>query len=558
MKRRGWVGVAVVAVGLGLAAWSGGPRPSRVTAALAALAAVALAVAGLAGAAGRRFVDPDRWRPRDPERGYLVPVPGDEEPTFAGARDRSRAGDDAAVGPGGNGGEDEDGERNEAAAVLAHETGHWTGVVAVALVLGGLGVVSRAPGLVLSGVVGAAVAGYAGAVEPPVRDAETGDPAVSVRRRLAEESPEPGDPVTVGVELRNESDEYLTDVRVVDGVPDEIAVVDGSARHGAPLAPGGRTTFTYTVRATRGEHDWTPAEVTVADPSGAVEYETTVAASTTLRCTLPVLDGERVPVGGTTAGFAGRVETDEGGPGIEFHATREYRRSDPLSRIDWGQLAKTGELATVEFREERSAVVQLVVDTRRAAYRASAPDGYHAVERGVDAAHRVFDALLDAGDRVGFETFGREREGCRLAPGAGGDHRALGRELLNVHPALSPVPPARKLHERYPPDRRETLRTQRIRRIHRRLDPDTQIMLVSPCCDDYPRRVARRLAAYGRDVTVVSPDPTVRDTEPHERAADERDERLSSPRSAGVRVVDWEEGERFDAALARARRRWST
>jgi uncharacterized repeat protein (TIGR01451 family) len=555
MKRRGWVGVGAVVVGLGLVVWGGGPGPSRVTAAVAALVAVAVVVVGLAGAAGRRFVDPDRWRPRDPEGSYLVPVPGDEDPTFAGARDRSGANGTHSGHRAERG--DDQGANSDESSILTHATGHWTGVVAVALVLGGLGVVSRAPGLVLSGVVGAAVAGYAGALEPSLHDAETGEPAVSVRRRLAEESPEPGDPVTVGVELRNESDEYLTDVRVVDGVPDEVAVVDGSARHGAPLSPGGRTTFTYTVRATRGEHDWDPAQVTVADPSGAVEHETTVAAPTTLRCTLPVLDSERIPVGGTTAGFAGRVETDEGGPGIEFHATREYRRSDPLSRIDWGQLAKTGELATVEFREERSAVVQLVVDTRRAAYRASAPDGYHAVERGVDAAHRVFDALLDAGDRVGFETFGREREGCRLAPGAGGDHRALGRELLNVHPALSPVPPARKLHERYSPDRRETLRLERIRRIHRRLDSDTQILLVSPCCDDYPRRVARRLAAYGRDVTVVSPDPTVRDTGPHERAADERDERLSALRSAGVRVVDWEDGERFGAALARARRRWS-
>ena len=259
----------------------------------------------------------------------------------------------------------------------------------------------------------------------------------------------------------------------------------------------------------------------------------------------------------TTAGFAGRVETDEGGPGIEFHATREYRRSDPLSRIDWRQLAKTGELATVEFRAERSATVQLVVDTRRAAYRAPTPDGYHAVERGVDAAHRLFDALLDGGDRVGFETFGREREGCRLPPGAGGDHRARGRELLNVHPALSPVPPARKLFERYPPDRRGTLQRRRIRRVHRRLGADTQVVLLSPCCDDYPRAVARRLVAYGRDVTVVSPDPTVRDTEGHEHAAEARAERLSSLRSAGVRVVDWRADERFDAALARARRRWS-
>ena len=313
MTRREWVGAGVVAVGLALVAWDGGPGSTRLAAALAALAAVAVAVAGLATAAGRRFVEPDRWRPPEPERGYLVPVPGDEDPTFAGTHDRSRAvradgrssasadrsaesaTDDGTDGDGdGIGG---DGSGDDGPAVVTHLTGRWTGVTAVALVLSGLGVVSRTPGLVLSGVVGAAVAGYAGAVAPPLRDPETGEPVVTIRRRLADDSPEPGDRVRVAVEVANEGDAFLSDVRVVDGVPDEIPVVDGSARHGAPLSPGGRTTFTYTVRATRGEHDWAPAAVTVADPSGAVEHETTVAAATTLRCTLPVLDGDRVPVG---------------------------------------------------------------------------------------------------------------------------------------------------------------------------------------------------------------------------------------------------------------------
>ncbi|ACV11349.1 conserved repeat domain protein [Halorhabdus utahensis DSM 12940] len=444
------------------------------------------------------------------------------------------------------------------AGVVDHRTGHWTGVGAVAFVFGGLGIALREPALLLAGVVGAVFTGYARSAEPiPVRDPETGEPALSIRRRLEPDAPEPGEDVTVTVELRNEGAGVLTDVRIVDGVPPALDVTDGTPRHGAVLRPDEGVTYAYTVTATRGEHDWRPAQITVADPSGAVERETTVDAPTTLSCSLPALTSEQLPLRGLTTPYVGRVDTDEGGSGVEFFSTREYRSSDPLSRIDWRRHAKTGELGTLEYREERAATVMLVIDTRQAAYRAPEPGAYHAVERSVDAANRVFAALLDTGDRVGVTTLGPASEECWLSPGAGDEHRAHGRALLNSHPALSPIPPDEGLFETIRDDRREQLKDRQVTRLRRRLSADTQVFVFSPCCDGYVPTVARRLDAHGQLVTVLSPDPTTDDTPIRELASMERADRLDGLRGEGIRVLDWRDGESFAAALARAQARWS-
>jgi hypothetical protein len=58
-------------------------------------------------------------------------------------------------------------------------------------------------------------------------------------------------------------------------------------------------------------------------------------------------------------------------------------------------------------------------------------------------------------------------------------------------------------------------------------------------------------------VTVVSPDPTRRDTVGRTLASVERSNRLSDLRASGLRVIDWADDESLYEALERARRRWS-
>jgi uncharacterized repeat protein (TIGR01451 family) len=448
-------------------------------------------------------------------------------------------------------------------------TQRWRGVTAFALLAGALGVLLSRPSLLLAGAAGVLFGGAARAAGPPTA-------AVAVEREVARERADPDEAVRVTVTVVNVGDALLPDVRVVDGVPGALTVAEGTPRHATALRPGKRATFSYEVRASRGRHRFTPATVLLRGFPGAIEREVAVPADApgttdatadadsagdgdtdsgetdgpepsvntgTLVCVPRLDEGESMPLRPQTTGFSGRVTTDLGGAGAEFHSVREYRPGDPLSRVDWARLARTGEFATRQFREERAATVVCLLETRESAYGAPAPGAPTALERSVTAAGTAFTALLAAGDRAGIAAWGPTP--CWLAPGTGSEHRARARDLLGTHPAFDPMPPDGTF-----------LPSIARRRVERRLPADAQVLLFSPLVDDPAVDLARRLDAYGHRVTVVSPDPTAGDTAGRTLAALERDRRLSTLRGAGIRVVDWT-SEPLAAALTRADRRWS-
>jgi uncharacterized repeat protein (TIGR01451 family) len=435
----------------------------------------------------------------------------------------------------------DDGE-TERLVAEARETGHWQGVGAVALAGVGAGLVVGRPAVLLAGVVGVGFAAYArSALLAP-----GGPGAVAVSRAVETDRPDPGDAVEVTVTVENTGDRRLADLRVIDGVPPALSVVEGSPRLGTTLGPGESAEVRYAVEARRGVHEFDPALVLTRDLAGSVETERLVADGTTLTC-VPRLRATAEPLalrGGLTQ-YAGRVETDTGGAGLEFHATREYRPGDPMGRIDWNRRARTGELTTVEFRTERAATVVLVVDAREAAY--LAPDGGadHAVDRAVDAAGRLYAGLAGGGNRVGIAAV---PAGAWLEPGSGTDHERRARELLATDPTFDPVAPPRTGNATGRLGRRE---------LRRRLPDGAQVVLCTPLTDDVGGGLARRFEAYGHPVTVCSPDPTAARTPSQRLARVARRLRLSDLRSAGIPVVDWGAGESLDAALARHGERWS-
>ena len=419
-----------------------------------------------------------------------------------------------------------------------HPTGRWRGVNAVALLGIGVGVLVGEPAVLLAGVVGIGFAAYA-------RSSALSPGRVAVERSLGTERPEPGEDVEVTVAVANGTERYLPDLRLVDGVPDALAVADGSPRLGTALRPGESTTFTYTVTARRGVHTFDPTLLVARDLPNATEEERSLAAETTLTCIPPLRPlTEPVPLRERATRSVGQVETPSGGDGVEFYATRDYRPGDALSRIDWNRRARTGEFTTVEFREERAATVVVVIDAREAAYVSPAPYAAHAVDRAVDAAGRLFATLSDSGNRVGITAIAAED--CWLAPGSGVDHRLEARELLATHPALSPAP-----------REGQTETTRWRRQLRKRLSSGTHIVFLTPLCDEYADRFARRFEEYGHPVTVVSPDPTADRTAGHRLSRIARKLRISELRSAGIPVVDWPHDETLDGALARYDERWS-
>jgi uncharacterized protein (DUF58 family) len=416
-------------------------------------------------------------------------------------------------------------------------TERWRGLGAAALLAGAVGLFTRTAALL--GVAAAAVAllAYGRTVAPPAA-------TLALSRTVGEPDPDPGEAVTVRLTVENVGDRTVPDLRLVDGVPPALRVVDGAPSLGTSLRPGGTATLSYTVEAGSGSHEFQPATAVLRDAAGVVERRVEIeAADATELGRPPRLDeGQRLPLRAASARFAGRQTVDGAGDGLTFRTIREYRRGDPLSRVDWRRRARTGELATVEFHPERSLPVVLVIDTRPVAAVAPTPDGATAVERSLSAAATLYGGLSADDHRVGIATLGPER--TWLAPGRGRAHERRTRQLLSRSVEPEPDDGAGDVAADATDAGREWLRE--------RLPGTAEVVVVTPAVDDAVVGLIEAVAALGTPVSVVSPDPTADDTAGRTLARLERRERLADLRRQGVPVVAFGPDERVERALATA------
>ncbi|MFB6153158.1 MAG: DUF58 domain-containing protein [Halodesulfurarchaeum sp.] len=418
---------------------------------------------------------------------------------------------------------------------MIRETHRWRGVSALALGAVGVGVLLRQPGILLGGIVGVAYAAFA---------TQTGAPDLSldITRDLDPADPEPGDTVSVTLSIENEGP-LLTDLRVVDGVPDTLGVESGSPRLATALRRGKRASISYTVTAERGEHEFEPVFVAARNPSSSVEREERIQVDSRLTCVPHLRSMDSFPLRDQSVRRVGRLATGSGGAGVEFYAVREYQRGDALTRIDWGRRAKTGEFATIEFHEERAASVVLVLDGRQAAYVGNT-EGEPVMERQVEAAGAVASALLADGDQVGLASLGPRW--TWLGPGLGRDHRERLRRHLALEEAFAPVPPDGRF-----------LPGLALRRLRKHLPTDAQVVFLTPLTDDAGVRFARQLEAQGNRVTVLSPDLTATESPGRTLAHVERWIRMRQLRERGMRVVDWDPDHPLAVAVKSAARGWA-
>lgn len=426
---------------------------------------------------------------------------------------------------------------------IERRTARWQGATAVALTVGATGIILRRPALLLASVVAVGLAAYSRAATPP-------SIALDIERTVSDPHPDVGDPVEVIVTVRNVGNTLCPDCTVIDGVPSGLVVTDGSPRHGVALRSGKATSFSYTLTAAPGEHRFMPASVVARDASGSVERLTriTAASTTTITCALQLRALTDVPLRAHAKQFGGRTATDVAGSGVEFHATREYQPGDPLGRIDWNRLAKTGTLSTLQFRVERTPTVVVVIDAREEAFLAPGPDERSAVDRSIEAAGRIMTTLLDETTPVGIGTLSTHPERCWLAPDTGDAHRERARRLLTTHPALaapsdthSAVPPSDPSTRSAASDENE-LGSETCASgawLRRRLPADAQVVVLTPLCDDKITDWIRRLNMSGHAATAISPDPTVQTSPGRQLAGMERAMRITGLRSAGVQVLDW-------------------
>jgi uncharacterized protein (DUF58 family) len=369
------------------------------------------------------------------------------------------------------------------------------------------------------------------------------------RRSFDRQHPGPGDAVGVTLEVEHAGDGVVPDLRVVDGVPDELIVTEGTPRTAVALEPGETATLAYTVVAKRGEHEFADPVVRLRSLSGSEAVTADLPVETdALSCVSPV---EEPPLRDATLPRAGTLPTDSGGSGLEFHATREYQHRDPMRRIDWRHYARTGDLVTVQYREERAVRTVLVVDARpvgRTTPRRGYPTGG---ELSVYAAERLWSALDRAGVVTSLVAVGvgdhdlsglSGPDGQPWVDGDRGRAEALFAGIRSVVAdgagRVGTVPPSVPAETDAPTDR-----------LLERLPPDAQVVVCTPLLDDWPAGLARALARRSTPQVILSPDVTGAATPGQRLAAVHRSLRLRAVERTGAATVSWNPEQPVDRAI---------
>lgn len=412
------------------------------------------------------------------------------------------------------------------------ETNRWFGLTAIALAIVGFGLMVQEPGMLLIGAVGVWFALYYRLWSPP-------DPQLELTREVDQTEVIAGEEVEVTLTVENVGSRTISDLSIIEGIPYGLVLDSGHSRFATVLHPNQESSVSYTLTVRRGHHSFEQITVIARDFAG--RYEAVFKADTGGSIQgkpnpepLPI-----PPLRQLTMGVTGRLPTTESGSGVEFYAVREYRAGDPLNRIDWGRKARTGELATVEFRQEQMATVVLVIDVRKTNYVSPPAADKPAVDVCVDGANSLFSSLLNAGDRVGVTTLG-DRD-IWLPPGVGSDHRAMGDMLFSSHPSLGPQPPGQHV----------SLYAEGTELDHR-IGEDAQLIFLSPLIDGGAEYYAAMFEARGHLVTIISPDPTGAETPGQQLSQIERSLRISRLRERGIRVLDWGWGEPLASVIERA------
>lgn len=349
-----------------------------------------------------------------------------------------------------------------------------------------------------------------------------------IERSITDKTPSPGEAVEIKLEVVNKGNSVFTDLRVVDGVPKSLKVIQGSPRSSMVLFPGSKKTISYEVKARKGEHSFD--SVTVGYSNGRYSFRSKVKAlkDDFIECEAPVGDLE---IRNNSLNTVGDILTDKDGNGIEFHSLRNYHSNDPISRVEWKHLAKRHDLATKVFREERDKDILLVVDFREVSRRRAEAGEPLATDLCLYATERVYQSVVDLNQRVGIIILGLDSDevnvpldsssACYISPGRSR------KNYFKIEKLLKEAQDCPSLDE-----------ADIDAKIYRHINPDSQTVILSPLLDDRFLPVLKSLEAQNHSPTVISPNVTYSSNMPSRLHKIQREITIKKIRKFSP-VLDW-------------------
>jgi uncharacterized protein (DUF58 family) len=202
-------------------------------------------------------------------------------------------------------------------------------------------------------------------------------------------------------------------VQLEEVAPAELAIEP--PRHALHTAAGHEAELHATLQAdSHGRSAWSAVAVRKESALGLCARIEQLPCPHTLRALPQLPPGQRAPSALSRREPGGTAQRLRAlGQGREVEALREYVPPDPLRNIDWKATAKRRRPITRSYQPERSQALWIVLDASRAMTLPLVDGGRDAPPRtrfdvALEAALRLADAALNAGDRVGLLVHGRD------------------------------------------------------------------------------------------------------------------------------------------------------
>lgn len=339
------------------------------------------------------------------------------------------------------------------------------------------------------------------------------------------------DPVESAFAIAAETELPL--VEAVYVLPEDAELIEGTNTIVTAISSGGRRDVAFSYRLpSRRVVEFGEFVVRVTSSSGFASWEERFEPDTRRTVYPAPHPMKRLVRPRNTRVFAGTYPSPIKGEGIEFADVRPFVEGDRTSRINWGAVARTGELYVNDFVTERNTDVVLLIDV----FADPGARGASLLDYEARVAATVAELYLRDKNRVGLVEFGGYLRYLLPAPGR--------REWYRILATLSQMKTASGYvsHEisHIPP---------------RVLPPQALVVAITGLVDDRFAEAIGNLRARGFDVVVIQVSPVAI----VERALSETDElvtedlaaalgvwrlleeqRLTSLRRSGVSVASWD------------------
>jgi len=230
-----------------------------------------------------------------------------------------------------------------------------------------------------------------------------------IRRRLIPPRSFGGESIHVTLQIRNESQLGVGDLRITDSLPKPLRLEAGALDLNVSLSPGEQIEHTYRVSAPkRGRYILGPLEVQSTDLLGLRRFSLTIPLLDQVLILPSVEDIGPVELRAKRVGpWPGTIPSRSVGQGTEFYELRPYIPGEELRRINWKASAKRARLISNDFESEKVTDVLLILDCSEAIR--SEFFSFGAEELQVSLAASLCSQLLLQGNRVGLLVYGAER-----------------------------------------------------------------------------------------------------------------------------------------------------